>query len=104
MAYRICAAPDCPELIPAGRQSRCQKHRTYSPTYHARDWAEQKRRKAAVDAHVETHGYWCPGWGVPAHASDDLTADHVTAVANGGARGPLQALCRSCNSRKAASE
>ena len=104
MAKKICSVPGCPEPIPAGRQSRCQKHRTYSPTYHQRDWAEQKRRKAADDAHVETHGYWCPGWGVPAHESTDLTADHVTAVANGGGSGPLAVLCRSCNSRKAASE
>ncbi|MGE4363306.1 MAG: HNH endonuclease, partial [Mycolicibacterium sp.] len=42
-----------------------------------------------------------PGWGREAHASTDLTADHVEEVALGGdPHGPLQTLCRSCNARK----
>ena len=36
-------------------------------------------------------------------ATDDLTADHVIALANGGTNhGPRQTLCRPCNSRKGA--
>jgi hypothetical protein len=40
---------------------------------------------------VAQHGQVCPGWGRPAHESTDLVVDHDV--------GPL---CRSCNSRKAA--
>lgn len=64
--------------------------------------AEKQRRAAAVQAWRETHGDWCPGWGRPAHPSTDLTADHVHAVAAGGAEdGPLGVLCRACNGAKA---
>ena len=58
-------------------------------------------RRAAVDAHRAEHGAWCPGHGVPPHASEDLCADHVTPVAAGGdPAGPFAVLCRSCNARK----
>lgn len=68
-------------------------------------YTEQRRRAEAVQAHVATHGWWCPGWRRPAHESHDLTADHVIAVAAGGGEdGPLQVLCRSCNGRKADQE
>lgn len=58
------------------------------PRYHA--W------RAAV---LEADGYRCVACG----SEDDLTADHITAVDNGGdpfdpANG--RCLCRSCNSRK----
>lgn len=96
---RVCAEPGCPALVTKGR---CQQHRTYSPTYHERDWAEQQRRAATVAAWIAEHGHWCPGYGVPPHESHDLTAEHVTAVANGGGKGPLAVLCRVCNSRKGA--
>ncbi|MFE2605759.1 HNH endonuclease [Streptomyces mirabilis] len=48
------------------------------------------------------HGEWCPGWGVPSHASADLTVDHVIPLAAGGTnrRENLRVLCRSCNSRR----
>lgn len=65
------------------------------------DWGERNRRKAAVKAHIEAHGMWCPGYQVPPHPSLDLCADHVVSVAAGGAPdGPLAVLCRPCNSRK----
>jgi 5-methylcytosine-specific restriction protein A len=64
---------------------------------------EQRRRAEAVAAHRAQSGDWCPGWGVSAHGSRDLTADHVVPVAMGGAEaGDLAVLCRSCNGRKAA--
>lgn len=57
----------------------------------------------AIEAHVRVNGWTCPGWGVPAHPSRDLTADHELAVARGGLStvanlGPV--LCRGCNARK----
>ena len=67
-----------------------------------RTWPERLRRRAAVEEHVREVGWICPGWGRPPHPSEDLTADHVIAQAIGGAEGPLQVLCRSCNGRKAA--
>lgn len=96
---RVCAEPGCPTLVTKGR---CQQHRRESPTYTQRDWAERKRRAAAVTAWVTVHGWWCPGYQVPAHESHDLTADHTTAVTHGGLEGPLTVMCRTCNSRKGA--
>jgi len=65
--------------------------------------AEQTRRRAAVTAHVTARGWVCPGYQRPAHPSTDLTADHVAAVAAGGPEsGPLQVLCRRCNSARGA--
>lgn len=89
-------------------KSRCPRHRraqeagrAQRPTNLTRDAAERKRRALAVARHRAAYGDWCPGYGVPAHPSSDLTADHVVSVARGGdARGPLQVLCRRCNGRK----
>lgn len=65
-----------------------------------RTHAEAKRRKAAVLLHVLEHGWWCPGYGVPAHSSTDLTADHLVPRVDGGEHGPIRILCRGCNSRR----
>nr|WP_241896032.1 MULTISPECIES: HNH endonuclease [Rhodococcus] len=47
-------------------------------------------------------GDWCPGYLRAPHSSSDLTADHIVDIQHGGSpTGPLQVLCRSCNSRKA---
>ncbi|MER5898897.1 HNH endonuclease [Streptomyces mirabilis] len=48
------------------------------------------------------HGEWCPGWRVPAHASQDLTVDHIIPLAKGGThhRENLRVLCRRCNSSR----
>lgn len=63
--------------------------------------AEMQRRKQVVATHRHTYGAWCPGFHRPAHASSDLTADHITDYGIGGEEdGPLQVLCRSCNTRK----
>ena len=77
---------------------RCSLHKRRRPGYTN---AERIRRKAVVDEHRAAVGTWCPGYGVPAHRSNDLTADHVIPVGAGGAEtGPLRVLCRSCNARK----
>lgn len=109
MPVHTCTTPGCrtrvddPGKCPRhGRQANRQRART-TPTKRGRDWTEVNRRRAAVKAWRGEHGDWCPGYRVPAHASDDLTADHITPVALGGdPRGPLTVLCRSCNSRKGA--
>ncbi|GLY55203.1 HNH endonuclease [Lentzea sp. NBRC 102530] len=86
----------CAAVVDRGRTQGKRERRPYTH-------AERQRRAAAVDAHVAEHGPWCPGWSVPAHESDDLTADHVDPVAAGGAEdGPLGVLCRTCNGRKGA--
>jgi 5-methylcytosine-specific restriction enzyme A len=95
----------CGTTIPAG--SRCtpcttkvmQAKRQARP-YTAR---ERDRRARAVDQWVSTNGWLCPGWQREPHASSDLTADHVEAVAAGGDEdGPLRVLCRRCNSARGA--
>jgi 5-methylcytosine-specific restriction protein A len=103
MALKPCL--DCGRL---SNQARCPEHRRarergrpQRPTNLTRDATERQRRADAVAAHRRTHGNWCPGYGVPAHPSSDLTADHVISVAMGGdPNGELQVLCRSCNGRK----
>lgn len=58
--------------------------------------------RAALEIHIRLYGWTCPGWGVPAHHSTDLTGDHDLALALGGlsAPGNVRILCRGCNSRK----
>lgn len=103
---QVCLTPGCPELQTAPRCPEHQRdqnrhHRTTTPTKATRD-TDRSRRKATVDAHRAEHGDWCPGWGVPAHPSADLTADHIDEISLGGdPTGALQVLCRGCNSRKA---
>ncbi|WP_083849719.1 HNH endonuclease [Rhodococcus sp. JVH1] len=104
---RVCSTPGCPNIQPepqcaTHRAERDRHQRRTTPTKVTRTYAEQRRRKAAVDAHRATHGDWCPGYRRPAHPATDLTADHVDEIDLGGAPdGELQILCRSCNSTKA---
>ena len=103
---------DCGQLVRgAGRCARCATataaRRPPKPTRAGYTWAEQQRRAAAVKAHRARFGDWCPGWAArQAHdvlPPNMLTADHVTAVAvSGDQGGPLQVLCRTCNSAKGA--
>lgn len=80
------------------KSARAKPNSERRPEYGA---AERERRAAVVRAWRAEYGDWCPGYGVPAHESDDLTADHVVAVHAGGAeQGLLTVLCRSCNGRK----
>ena len=63
--------------------------------------AERRRRQALIAEHVRVHGWNCPGWNRPAHASTDLTADHLTPQARGGApESAIRVLCRSCNAAR----
>jgi 5-methylcytosine-specific restriction enzyme A len=103
------ACLDCGKLGRwAHRCPRCQavvdrRKAQRRPDLH-NDRAERRRRQQAVADHRAIVGDWCPGWaGRPAHATADLTADHVREVAAGGRMaGKLVVRCRSCNSAKAA--
>lgn len=90
----ICAEDECNTLTLNGR---CDDHLLeYTP-------AERKRMGAAVAAHKREHGDWCFGDEEhDAHATSDLTADHVVPVVLGGMGGPLVVRCRSSNSRDGA--
>lgn len=86
--------PWCRQAHERQRQRRKRIVRPYT-------WTEQQRRAKAVTDWVDTNGWLCPGYNRAPHESDDLTADHVHAVAAGGPEaGRLQVLCRSCNSAK----
>lgn len=94
----------CPECLTlhsgTGRCNTCRQSDKHARRPEMR--ADQARRADVVAAWREQYGDWCPGWGRPAHEASDLTADHVQAVAAGGAeRGPLGVLCTRCNSAKA---
>lgn len=98
-APKKCGDLDCTTRVPGG-VTYCPEHEKRSPSsIAADDPAERRRRKAAVEAHVAIHGWWCPGWGSQeAHESHDLTAAHTKAVGLGGADSELRVLCRTCNS------
>lgn len=103
-APKHCAAAGCGHLVVG--VTFCPQHKREavrrkapSPTSRLRDRAERRRRSDTVARWVAEHGWVCPGVRRPAHPSRDLTAEHVVAVTNGGLRGPLIVLCRSCNSR-----
>ncbi len=107
MPLRPCI--DCGRPTPGRRcpthQAAHERGRTARPTNLTRDTTERNRRAAAVAAHRAINGDWCPGWNTrPAHhvhPPNILTADHATAVANGGhPNGPLVVLCRECNGAK----
>lgn len=89
-----------------GRCSDCNRQRETTRTRGKRARrpytnTERAEREAIVATWRAEHGDWCPGWGRPAHPSQDLTADHVVAVAAGGdEHGPMSVLCRTCNGRK----
>jgi hypothetical protein len=96
---------DCGTLSEA---SRCPGHATArqrakdAQRPERRSHAEQERKRALIAEHVTLYGWRCPGapdLDHPPHPSDDLTADHLVPVHQGGAEGgPLRVLCRSKNS------
>jgi 5-methylcytosine-specific restriction protein A len=98
MRPRPCLTCRRPMVGPGTRHASCA---TRQPNRTAQ---ERQRRATTVAAHRERHGEVCPGWNRPPHPTspdNPLTADHVDAVAAGGAEdGPLQVLCRRCNSGK----
>ena len=83
------------------RQSNRSRH---NALYGTRAW--QRRSVRVLRAWRGQHGNWCPGYRRDAHASSDLTVDHVVPLAAGGAPFNIAncaVLCRSCNSTKGAS-
>jgi HNH endonuclease len=84
----------------AARPAAKQKPKAKDPTYGLR---ERNRRSDTVAAWVAMHGWVCPGWQRPEHPAEELAADHIIARRLGGPQdGPLQVLCKSCNSAKGA--
>jgi hypothetical protein len=67
--------------------ARCGACRAQQTAKYRGDWPEVSRR--AIAAHVASYGWWCPGWRVEPHGSQDLTLDHQRGV-----------MCRACNARK----
>lgn len=74
------------------------------PTTAERGYGDSWPRLRAwcIARHVERHGWWCPGFMVPAHRSRDLTGHHIIAISDGGESVPenVAVLCRGCNSRE----
>jgi 5-methylcytosine-specific restriction protein A len=93
----------------------CRRLGCTNPTHHREkldDWRERRRRRPynhaervlkekVVKEWVAVYGWVCPGYQCPSHPSTDLTADHIVPIVAGGdPLGPMQVLCRRCNSRK----
>lgn len=110
-AARICAKAGCPNTV--YQRGHCRAHyaermaeqRRTTPTKVA-ERRERTLRKRFIQEWVRRHGYWCPGYKRPAHASRDLTVEHATAVADHENyrtdTSGWTVLCRSCNSRHGA--
>lgn len=86
----------CPEC------RRAKERRHHNRQYDDPDW--RRASAAAIAAWVKVHGWVCPGFGVPAHPSRDLTAGHGVALANGGdlVQDRIIVECRSCGGRRGA--
>lgn len=86
-----------------GRCRACQAERD-APRRAVYDDPRWRRLSARVVRDwIAEHGPWCPGYGRPAHATTDLTADHVIPIELGGApfdERNVSVLCRGCNGRK----
>jgi 5-methylcytosine-specific restriction protein A len=94
-----CLTPGCNQTTTSGHCPDHQPHyrRTANPLYTSRRWRMLRRQVLTAHPICQHHG--CDGL-----ATD---VDHIIAVRNGGAvydRRNLQALCRSCHSRKTATE
>ena len=94
-------------LLTSRAGSRCTAHARQSnrsrhnALYSTRAW--QRLSTRVLHAWRGEHGNWCPGYGRPAHRASDLTVDHVTPLAAGGAPfdiGNTAVLCRAAG-RKA---
>ena len=87
-------------LVSGQRCRACERERTARRDLSHYENAEYRARRAAVLAAEP----WCHS--TPCRYDDagtvanPLTADHVVAVASGGALGPLSVLCKRCNSGK----
>lgn len=93
---------DCGTPTANSRCARCQAGRDHTRnqtrTHYQGDWPRLSKQLRAE--WVAQHGWVCPGWETHAHPATDLVVDHITARS----RQALQVLCRSCNSRKSATE
>lgn len=81
----------------------CEQARPERAVYDSARWRKLRRR--VLTRHIATHGWWCPGWGVPAHPSRQLTIDHGDPLVFGGDpynEDNLGVLCKACNGRKGA--
>jgi hypothetical protein len=89
-------AARCPPCKQAHDRAHNQRRRAQD------SYAEQQRRRHAVEAHVAEHGWWClglDGYDHQPHPSRDLTAHHLAAPGAGGSEhGVLVVICRSLNS------
>jgi 5-methylcytosine-specific restriction protein A len=101
--YRLTPCPECGHPRRGDTCHTCHWQKRIPPTRRTNTHTERQRRTNAIQQHRETYGNWCPGWDTPPHPATDLTADHITPIANGGhPYGPLQVMCTSCNGRKGA--
>lgn len=94
---------DCGQL---SDQSRCPDHRKArekirgTATQRGYDSKYQRLARAKKAEHIAMRGYICSGYGVPPHASQVLTADHLRWPAE--TLDDLQILCPGCQNRKGA--
>jgi 5-methylcytosine-specific restriction endonuclease McrA len=106
---RICLGCGGLTAKPSQRGYCPECQRDYESTRPSREVYDSPRwrRLAArvLRAWVRANGWWCPGYGREAHASHDLTADHIDPLAAKGNpwdESNIGVLCRGCNGRKAA--
>lgn len=100
----------CLDCGRAALRSRCQDcariadARRHNPAYDTPQW--RRFRASTLARHRARFGEWCPGdERHAAHATRDLTLDHVTPLAAGGRlldAANIRVVCRAGNSAKGA--
>ncbi len=112
-SLRPCSSPGCPELVRSGRY--CQQHKkvhqrrydkqrgTSAQRGYGANWRKLRKMVLARDPICEDP------FGLHEKYNEVVSAnevDHIIPLKNGGTNemGNLQALCRSCHSRKTAVE
>ena len=99
MPAKLCLTCNRPFIGPGARHKVCDPRKAFNTS------SERTRRQQLVNAWVERYGYVCPGYHRDQHPADralnPLQADHLVAIADGGAEsGALSVLCRDCNLKK----
>src|SRR5438034_4395278 len=87
----------CPRHERATRRARELRRGTPAQRGYGGDWPQLSRE--AISQHVELYGWTCLGDAEhAAHASRDLTADHLVPLMHGGSTVVGAVICRASNS------
>ena len=110
-----CSAPHCPELVEAGQGGKCEKHRKAQRTVSDKEYELKRRGKEERKIYWSTH--WrrlrkvilnneplCRHCKAENRLVPGTEVDHIDGNPWNMETDNLQALCKSCHSKKTAKE